>query len=474
MKIINFVKIITAIIVMIAVSCVAPEEWGDHYENIVPDPVSNVKVENVNGGAIISYTLPAHKDMLGAKVAYSLTPGGEQMERWTSVEKDTIVLEGYGDTNERTVTVYAVHKSGNVSTGVTATIKPLTPPVEIIRESLEAFPAFGGVKVSWNNLLRKDMGIALYVEDPITHEMMLFDKYFSNSIDGQTIFRTLEPEEQKIRIEMFDRWQNYASALETTLTPLEEVELVPIDERGNAIWSLFDDGRVIPGDNTSPWRYTYRCDNHNNLEYANTIERTFDKCFVFDHFKTPWWHCGVTLTQEMFIPGAGPSVPPYPTYVTMDLGRKAVYSRMKYVDYNTSAPFAGNFPVEISVWGCNDPKTIEEVEDPHGIYPKGSREANQAYWSSWVIANGADTWKNDWVKIAYCTYSFASGETKYSAGLTFTEQDIYEWDNGWDYEFDLGVFQPFRYIRWEIHDTNSVSNTYISCNGLKYFGSYAE
>ncbi|MDR1170552.1 MAG: DUF4959 domain-containing protein, partial [Prevotellaceae bacterium] len=205
------------------VSCVELTDYSDPKDSEAPAPVSNVQVENLNGGAKITYTLPSDKDLLGAKVSYSLTPEGEMLEKYASV--DTIELEGFGDTNEHLVTVYAVDKSGNVSEGVMETIKPLIPPVELIRETLIAGSTFGGITLSWKNTEHKDMGVSLFIPDPVDGEWTLFDTYFSNSVNGEVIFRPFEAVNQQFRIEMFDRWQNNAQPLEVSLTPLAEILL---------------------------------------------------------------------------------------------------------------------------------------------------------------------------------------------------------------------------------------------------------
>ena len=469
MKKLNYLCLLIGMM-MFAVSCVSPEEWHIQYENIVPGPVSNVLVENVNGGAIISLSLPSDikkQDMMGAKAVYSLTPDGEVMERWTSPEKDTIVLEGYGNTDERIVTLYAVHKNGHISEGVQVIIKPLTPPIHIIRESLKAAATFGGVQCTWDNPLRKNMGITLYVEDSISHEMVVFDKYFSNSIDGNFTFRSFEPIEQHFSIEMFDRWQNYAQTLETTLTPLEEIEIMCKDERGFNIWSLFDDGRVISGDNSSPWRYTYRCDGHNDREQFGTA-RDFEYVFNYPNGSSGsfWFVNGSTQTLDKWIPGASVVRTPFPIYVTFDMGRKAIYSRMRIIARARSPQFSSDFPVKLDVWGSNDPKTIEQVGD-------GSREANQAYWSSWRQVNGTDAWKNDWTKIASLTFYLASGENKFYDGIPLTAEDLYAIQNGYDFDFNINLTDAFRYLRWEVLETN-MDQSQLTLIGLQYWGSYAE
>ena len=467
MKRVNYYFTGTLVMLMLAVSCVSPEEWSNKYEDIIPNPVSNVSVENVNGGAIIRYTLPSQKDLMGAKVMYKLTSDGEWMVRYASIANDTIVLEGYGDTNERTVTVYAIHENGNVSTGVSATIKPLTPPVNIMRETLQVSSTFGGIQVRWDNPLRKDMGVTLYVEDSTSHEMVLYDKYFSNSIDGKTTFRPLDPKTQRFRVEMFDRWQNYAQPMETVLTPLEEVEIMGRDTRGNAIWSLFDDGRVIEGDNTTPWRYIYRCDMHNVHEDNVVGPRVFSRTLDWTLTESDYWHPGVFQTQGMFVQGAGDGTLPYPLCFTVDMGRKAVYSRLKFISRQRSPLFSAALPVEFVIWGTNNPKTIEQVGD-------GSKEANQAYWTSWAIAKGTDAWKNDWVKLATCKLELSSGVNVYSEGMSLSSDDIARYQSlGWDFDFNLDVTEAYRYLRWEIQKTNTNQREIQMC-AIKYWGSYED
>lgn len=458
--------------VMLAGSCVSVEEWGPVYDDIVPGPVSNIRVKNVNGGAVIYYSLPSDlnkNDMMGAKVLYSLTDGGEVMERWASALNDSIELEGFGDTNERAVTIYAVHKNNKVSVGVPVTINPLTPLIMFMRESLQVLSTFGGVQMLWENPLSKPMAVELYVEDSVSHEMVLFDKYFSDAMNGKTTFRRFDPKKQNFHIEMHDRWQNYAPPMDTALTPLVEVlfaSRVGSGTSGTPIWSLFDDGRVVPGNTSTPWRYTYRCDTHNNMEYASTLPRTFD-CILEWSTSGNFWNTGSTLTLDMYIPGGEPKLLPFPFYVTMDMGKKAVYSRMSILSRPRNPTYSADIPVKFDVWGTNNPKTIEQVGD-------GSREANQAYWSSWPEVNGTDAWKKDWVKLGSFEYFLSSGENKYYSGIALSSEDTYAYQNGYEFEFNMDVSEPYRYLRWEIHETNTMSPGILTLCGLRYWGSYAD
>ena len=466
MKRVNY--FLAGMALMFAVSCVAPEEWGDQYANIVPGPVTNVEVVNVNGGAIISYVLPSRierKDMLGAKVVYSLTPGGELMERWASAEANSIEIEGFGDTNPRTVTIYAVHNNGNVSEGVERTVKPEIPLIAIMRESLKTANTFGGVQVTWDNPMGKDVGIALYVEDPVTREMVGFDNYYSASENGRTVFRPLDPKEQKVRVEMFDRWQNYAQPLDTTLTPYEEIEILPVDGSGRIYWTAFDPG-TAPGGGAISAKYAFRCD----LEV-----RSWNNSFTWDKNSTA--QCATSSTSlGDYIPGETTMPLPWPRYVTFNMGRKAAYSRFGILAYRRSPDYSGNMPVEFDVWGTNNAKLVQEVECPYGMFPTGSREANQAYWSSWPIVNGTDAWKNDWVKLATVRYYLTDGGNEYYDGIVLSAEDKELVDNGYEFEFNLGVTEAYQYLRWEIFKYNShaAGTNSIYFSAIKYWGSYAD
>jgi len=485
MKKFNF--LMAGMMLIIAFSCKAPEDFTNKYDDIVPDPVSNISVENVNGGAIIYFTLPVQDDMLGAKVVYSLTHGGEEMEKFSSTESNSIELEGFGDTDERTVTIYAVHMSDNVSVGYEVVIKPLTPPIQIIRESLEASSTWGGIKITWENPLRKQMGIAVMVEDSITGEMVVYDRYYSTAISGKVSFRPFKIKEQKFRIEMFDRWNNQAEPYNTDILPWAEEEIYGCNYwvMGEEVqptvtyWSLFDDEKVGYGENADMWRWAFRGDISHRETNSGRSFNTPNPWGVWwqrNYTGTNMWNPGGDGNQfSLYVPGALPGfIVESPVYITFDMGVKAVYSRMKYLTRRRNQDWSANMPVVFSVWATNNPKTVEEVECPWGRYEKGSREANQAYWTNWSIVRGTDAWKNDWVKIADCRNELSSGVNMWFDGLTLSGEDYDKYNGlGWDFDFPDDVTEAFRYLRWEIHQINRAPQSLMMC-GLKYWGKYED
>ncbi len=445
---------------ILATSCTSPTNWFDEKDGVPPGPVSNVQVENLNGGAKISYTLPSDNDLLGVKVAYTLTDGGQVLEKYASAGYNYVELEGFGDTKKHSVTVYAVDKSENISTGVTATIEPLIPPISLMRETLKAGPTFGGVSLSWDNEYGKDMGVSLFVKDKETGDMQLFDTYFSNSKDGKVIFRPFDPTEQEYRIEMFDRWKNYAEVMETSLVPLAEQEL-PGRIGSQYIWSLFDDSNWL-----------YRGEIHNDPTNTTYSGRKFE--LVHDgkgqsNSANTYWNPGDDgVSIEKYIPGAGSKLIPFPLYFTIDMGQKGVYSRFNLKPRLRTPNYSAAIPCDFEIWATNDPKLTTEVGD-------GSREANLAYWTSWEEANGTDAWKQDgWVKIATCKLVLSSGVSKYTEGMALSDEDVQNYTkNGFDFDINEGVTEGYRYLRWVINDTNTGQKLITICE-MTFWGSYAE
>src|SRR5690606_32993715 len=89
-----------------------------------PSPLSNISVENLNGGARISYTLPDDPDLLYVMASYSVNSGVERTVK-SSVYGNSLLLEGFSSTDEREITLYTVNRSENRSEPMQVKIKPL-------------------------------------------------------------------------------------------------------------------------------------------------------------------------------------------------------------------------------------------------------------------------------------------------------------------------------------------------------------
>ncbi|HYH55458.1 MAG TPA: DUF4959 domain-containing protein, partial [Anseongella sp.] len=125
-----------------------------------PGPVSNVSVENLPGSARITYSVPKDPDLLYVKAEFESQPGILRESRG-SFFTNSILVEGFGDTDSYEVKLYAVDRSENISEPVTVQIQPLTPPVEEVFKTVVIKEDFGGANVQFTN--EHEAGIAVVV-----------------------------------------------------------------------------------------------------------------------------------------------------------------------------------------------------------------------------------------------------------------------------------------------------------------------
>ena len=74
-----------------------------------PQQVSEVEVKNYPGKATISYSLPADPDLLYVKATYTLA-SGKVMDVKSSYFVDSLVVEGFADTQEHEIKLYTVNR----------------------------------------------------------------------------------------------------------------------------------------------------------------------------------------------------------------------------------------------------------------------------------------------------------------------------------------------------------------------------
>jgi hypothetical protein len=445
-----------AIALLLMWSCDEVKDWSNPTDSVAPGKVTNVRVENISGGACIYYSLPADDDLLGVKAL--VTFGQQPREVFSSRFNDSILIEGAPKAGEYTINLYAVDASGNMSEPELVPIQPLTPPVEMIRESLTVNNTFGGVVLQWDNETAADVAITAYILNELG-EWVWYDVYYSNATVGQCAFRGLESVEQSIRVEIRDKWLNYAEDIQTQIKPLFEQELLGKNPTtGLGIWTLYG---------VSDRTCLYRGDKQS----LSMLSGSADFSKVYDNIypsNTNYW-LGEETRFNNYIPNADPvNDMIYPFYFTFDMGRAASYSRFKYWMRFRTPLMSAPAPDVFELWASNHVKAPSEVGD-------GSQEANLKYWTSWPQADGTDEWKNDWVKIADCVVRLPSGANGIDGDYTVTTaEDRTAIEAGFDFEIDPDyAFQSFRYIRWVVHKC-AIPQNMTQISELKFFGQYAE
>ncbi|PRD56642.1 DUF5000 domain-containing lipoprotein [Sphingobacterium gobiense] len=291
-----------------------------------PGPVGNVKVENFQGGATLTYDLPPGKELWYVKAEYEIRPGVKR-EKKATYYTNQIVLDGFGKTGDYDVKLYAVSRDEKESEPVVVQVHPDTPPIESVYETLVMNEDFGGLNVSMKNDTEADIVMYIVTLEP-NGVWEPVETYYTRQRQGIFTARGFEPEERRFGVYIRDRWENYSDTLVGDLTPYFEMEL---DK------SRFKEVRLP----TDTWQ----------KRYAGSAG-----------VSAIWNGNRATSGQNHNFQSILPS--PIPQWFTFDLGVTAKLSRMQY--WMKAGLFAQGNAKVIEIWGSTDP-------DPDGS------------WESWTL-----------------------------------------------------------------------------------------
>lgn len=226
-------KCLMFVMSIVILSCKEDPIGQQAIDDIAPAPVAGVRVENIPGGAVLTYTLPPDEDLLYVKAAYNLKDD-VQSEARSSVYGDTIRVLGFGNTDAREVTLVAVDRSRNESEPVSVTIHPLEPPVVTIGRSLELAADFGGITAYWQNPERAEISAVILREDH-NQEYMPIETVYSSTPEGVGNLRGMDTVAYKFGAYIQDRWGNRSEVKYAGLTPLFEARFDPLKFRALAL-----------------------------------------------------------------------------------------------------------------------------------------------------------------------------------------------------------------------------------------------
>lgn len=205
-----------------------------------PGKITNPSVENLPGGARISYTLPADDDLLYVKAVYYIN--GVEKSAASTLYVNSVEVMGFGSTDEQSVWLYCVDRSGNQSEAEEVKINPTTPPVMLIHESMQMYPNFGGIGISWKNEFKTPIAIYVLAADSVG-DIQVADVVYTGVADGRFSLRGFPDTERIFGAYVRDRWDNFSDTLLGAFTPFYE--------------ELLDKKKfrpvVLPGDNNNPY-----------------------------------------------------------------------------------------------------------------------------------------------------------------------------------------------------------------------------
>ncbi|WP_346859956.1 DUF4959 domain-containing protein [uncultured Draconibacterium sp.] len=232
-------------------------------DSVAPGPVTNATVLNLPGSAMISYNLPNDDDLLYVKAEYTLA-SGMKVESKSSNYINSILVEGFGDTTEKTITLTAVDRSENQSTPVTVKVNPELPDVHSVKNTIEMIADFGGVQYRWKNENNAPLAFKILATDS-TGVLSEVETVFSGVTDGMYTVRGFEPEEKEFAIVVRDRWDNYSDTAKATVVPLFEEQLdkslfeqVQLDNDAPSGWNAWEGKYEFSFDNdVNTFNHTY-------------------------------------------------------------------------------------------------------------------------------------------------------------------------------------------------------------------------
>lgn len=198
---------------------------GDNGEK--PDVVSGVEVESRPGGAKISYKLPSSENLLYVKAVYELQ-NGRTVEAKSSIYSDSLVVEGFADTQEKEVKLFAVSRNDVASDPVVVKVRPLDPPFKKVFESISIINAFGGYNLSASNPSKADISIIVMKRNVFNEfERDNFKSVYTRTEDIVSKIRGLDTLQQEFAIYVQDHWGNHSDTLITGVKPIFEEKLDP-------------------------------------------------------------------------------------------------------------------------------------------------------------------------------------------------------------------------------------------------------
>lgn len=365
------------------------EKHGPLFAGEVPDPVSQYTIENLPGAAAIRYKLNDPRTTY-IKAVYTIEHGLTREIRATKFDH-TLIVDGFAQSREYSIALYAVGKDEQESEPIHVTVHPQTPPYQQAVADIDVNADWGGGKILGSNPTRAALMIGVVKKDPATGQWEdviervnnrdMASLFFTENQEINFNFRGQDPVETEFGIYVRDRWQNFSDTVSFVFEPWEEIQL-PIDHQNPAHFSIHLDGDAQPTSSTYPKRR------------------------MFDGLNFSWADGFYSAVSNV-----------WPQYVTLDLLRPYQLSRLKYWQNRNLRYQTANMK-HFRIWGNNEPNND---------------------FSTWVLLGEWDDWR-------------PSGLPPTTGNPGLTDEDIEAADNGNDFDFPLDM-PGVRYIRIEVVST---------------------
>lgn len=270
----NYSLLVSLLSIAFLWGCKEEERGQIPLDNIPPGQVTSVSVENLPGGSVISYTIPADEDLLYVKALYRLD-NGTAMEQKASAYSDKLEIVGIGKSAKQTVQIITGDRSKNESAPLDVEIHPYDSPIYEIFNSLKVQNDFGGLLITWNNPLKTEIVIDI---DTLNqgNQYVTAGTFYTKSAIGKNNLRGCPPYEQRYAVSIRDRWGNTTDTLSELHKPYREEQ---IDPKRFVRWNP-------PG---IPY----------SQHYGYAIENLWDSDYLSEYCTTPPFTLGDSFTFDM-------------------------------------------------------------------------------------------------------------------------------------------------------------------------------
>ncbi len=388
----------------------------DGYNEIVstdmtkPASVTNVRVQNFNGGAYITYSLPNSPNILYVQAEYKIN-GETSRQSKSSYYSDSITVSGFAKSQDYEVILHTVSRAQVYSDPVTVIVHPDTPPYLLTRPTVEMKPDFGGVNITCINKTKSSLGIITVLPDE-TNKYQIISQNYTDQDTISFSLRGYDTIPHQFGVYVTDQWGNISDTLYSSIKPVYEAQM---DK------SLFQ---------------SYRLGTDAETGFGWELQNLWN-----GSPGSPGYH-----TEQPIQPLVWPAV------ITFDMGKATRLSR--YTIWNRGIDGSGNWlwqagaPQKWVLWGRDDQPVDETMPDENNLPPVGGRTPN-----GWINLGVFD----------------APPKPSKLPNPQYTSADLAVWNAGFSFNFSLDL-PKVRYMRFECVSNMAQTNNFFNVTELTFWG----
>lgn len=440
--------LVTLLISLIMVGC------SDSYMGIEQVKTHSVKPEKVtvnnviprSGSLEIHFSLPKGNPYISEVVASYINKKGKKMEFSVSRYSSSILVEGLTGTSETNIELVCIDTSGNISEITLVKGTPLISPIEHALNTMVIEPAFGGIKLEWENTNANQLVIHVLTEDSLQKGVITLVEdpsktiYTRDSVNTVSYVRQYPSKEQKFGFTISDKWGNRTDTLINFITPYKE-ELIDFKLVKAVTFfnpTFFNGSRDY--DTYAINKVTGLQNDGNSHSTANAPQTMFNGVTSGNLFY------GYKFVKNLSSPPSDRIIV-HDFYATFDLNMKVRLSRVKiYPRTGINYTYKRSSPKRFRIWGTDD--------------------SNNDRWSKFP---------GNWTLIGeYVGKDPVNGEN-------LTPEEIEYFNLNQEYTISEGNVNPsarptqtFRYMRLQLMESYNKNEAFYTINEFQMFGDVQE